>query len=116
MSDTRPDLSSLIAAVRTELEQADAAVRASHKTALFRLSGLELELNFVVKTSDSVKGGFDLKVVSLGSSLGSASEEVQRVKVKFDVDRNALQQQVLGTRFSDEDGVGPQPASITPIK
>ena len=116
MRDGRPDLRSLISAIRTELEQADAAARAARKDTLFRLAGLELELNFIVKTTDTVKGGFDLKIVSLGSQIGASSEEVQKVRVRFDVAKGAFEQGVLGTRYSDEAGEGPRAQSVVPLK
>ena len=58
-------------------------MRTAGKQALFQLSSMELELNFVVKSSSEVKGGFDLKIVSLGSKLAEAGEEVQKITVKF---------------------------------
>lgn len=102
MSDPALDLSALIIAVRSELENADIRLRTEDKPALFRLSSMELELNFVVKKTDEVKGGFDLKIVSLGSKIAEASEEVQKIKIKFDVPQEIKRAEVLGSRFFDE--------------
>jgi hypothetical protein len=56
VSERTLDLSTLIFAVREELEKADAQLRAAAKPTLFQLSSMELELNFVVQTSSEVGG------------------------------------------------------------
>ena len=115
MSEPTIDLSALIIAVRSELENADLQLRIAEKPTLFRLSSIELELNFVVKTTDEVKGGFDLKIVSLGSKLADASETVQKVKVRFEVPHEVKRSETPGSRFYDEsDPVRRDPRSVTP--
>lgn len=117
MSEPTLDLSALILGVRKELEKADVQMRVAGKPTLFQLSSMELELHFVVKTSSEVKGGFDLKIVSLGSKLAEAGEEVQKVKVKFEVPPEAIKAQVTGSRFFDEGGAkGQRSKPVTPLK
>ena len=101
MAQPTLNLTDLIVAIRSELEDADLTLRAAGKPALFRLTGMELELNFTVTSADSVKGGFDLKIVSLGSKLDHANEEVQKIKIKFDVPRGTADE-VAGGRFDQE--------------
>jgi hypothetical protein len=118
MSDSGLDLSNLIISVRTELENADMQLRNADKPTLFRLSSIELELHFVVKSADEVKGGFDLKIVSLGSKLAEASEEVQKIKVKFEVPQDVRKSEVMGSRFFSEESPSQKrrSKSITPLE
>jgi hypothetical protein len=92
------NLKELVSAIRSELEQIDQARIMDEKPPLFQLTNLELELNFTVVENDSVKGGFDLKVISLGSDLGSSTQEVQKVILKFEVPAEARTSHVLGVR------------------
>lgn len=87
------NLAELITTIRDELEQLDKNRVAVGREALFRLSSLELELNFVVEENSAAKGGIDLKVVSLGADLGVRREQVQKVVLKYEVPTNNL----LGT-------------------
>ena len=111
------DLSDLVFTVRNELEAADLRLRNAEKPTLFRLASMELELNFVVKSSDEVKGGFDLKIISLGSKLADANEKVQKIKIKFEVPPEVKRSELPGSRFF---GQGKEHASeagpITPLE
>jgi hypothetical protein len=116
MAQTTLNLTDLIVAVRSELENADLTLRAARKPALFRLTGMELQLNFTVTSADSVKGGFDLKIVALGSKLDHASEEVQKIKIKFDVPRGTADE-VAGGRFDQEPSLPrTRDRSVRPLK
>lgn len=114
MSKPSLDLSTLIVAVREELEKADAQLRAAAKPTLFQLSSMELELNFVVKTSSEVGGKFDLKIISLGSKLAESGEEVQKITVRFDASDQAIRAKLPGSRFYDQDE--PQDQDVRPVK
>src|SRR3569623_152948 len=109
------DLSALIFAVRLELEAADLRLRSAQKPTLFRLSSMELELNFVVKSSDEVKGGFDLKVISLGSKIADANETAQKIKIRFEVPPEVKRSELPGTRFFSREDAG-NTGSITPLE
>ncbi len=117
MPEATLNISTLILEVRKELEKADLQMRTAGKQALFQLSSMELELNFVVKTSSEVKGGFDLKIVSLGSKLAEAGEEVQKITVKFDASDEAIRSKLPGTRgFNEDKPRGRDPKPVTPLK
>ncbi|HEV2705542.1 MAG TPA: trypco2 family protein [Pyrinomonadaceae bacterium] len=98
MANMNINLKELVSAIRSELEQIDQARIMDAKPPLFHLTNLELELNFTVVENDSQKAGFDLKVVSLGSDLGTSSQEVQKVILKFEVPAEAKTSTVLGVR------------------
>jgi hypothetical protein len=115
MPEPTLDLSTLILAVRSELENADLQLRSKAKPTLFLLSSMELEIHFVVKTTDEIKGGFDLKIVSLGSKLADSNETVQKIKVKWEVSEEAKSLKTLGVRHYDEDApVRGDARSVTP--
>lgn len=92
------NLSQLVSVIREELEELDLARALADKPALFQLSKMDLELAFTVVEDDSVKGGFDLKVISLGGQTAVRSEQVQRVKLSFEVPTQAIELGVPGTR------------------
>jgi hypothetical protein len=92
----RLNLVDLVTSIRDELEQADKARLVSGKAALFQLSGLELELNFVVSETAGAKGGFDIKVLSVGGDVSVRTEEVHKVKLTFEIPDEA--KTVLGAR------------------
>jgi hypothetical protein len=85
VGELKLNLAELVTAIRDELEQLDKKRNESGREALFRLSSLELELNFIVQESNSAKGGFDIKVVSLGADLGIRTEQIQKVVLKYEV-------------------------------
>lgn len=92
------NLADLVEAVRDELEALDSKRQAVEKPALLQLAGLELELHFVVGEDRRREGGVDLKVVTVGAAKEMRSEQVQRVVVRFDVDPDARQRGVIGSR------------------
>lgn len=102
MEDRNINLKELVLAIRDELEQLDQARIMAKKAPLFHLTNLELELNFTVVASDSIKGGFDLKVISFGGSTGTKTEEVQKVILKFEVPAAPGAPPVLGGRAHGE--------------
>jgi len=73
-----------VAAIRSELEELDRTRREANKQALLALNSVELELNFTVSKGTSLKPGINLKIVSFGGSRDVKSEEVQKVRMRFD--------------------------------
>jgi hypothetical protein len=98
MSALKNDLVGIVSHVRDQLEELDRQRQDAGKEALFQLSALELEFHFAVIEDTSAKGGFDLKIVSLGGSTDLKAEEVQKVRIKFDVASEASTAGRLGTR------------------
>lgn len=74
-------VSALIAHIRSELVKAETERRERGDDPLLELQQVEIEVNFLVETSDAVKGGFDLKVITLGSENQLRREDVQKVKI-----------------------------------
>jgi hypothetical protein len=116
MSEPSLDLTTLISTVRSELERSDLSLRAAGKPALFVVDSLELELSFVVKENEALKGGFDLKIVSLGSTLGSGREEVQKIKIKFRVPPEVRETQPPGYRHYDTTAGGLALERVEPLE
>jgi len=98
------DLQSLIGAIRKGLEEVDSDLKSRSREALFDLESMELELKFVVSESDTLKGGFDLKVVSLGASSGIKSDTVQTVRLTYSLSKSAAAGLVPGARAHSASG------------
>jgi hypothetical protein len=109
VSELKLNLIELVSAIRDELEQLDKARTEAGRQALFHLSAMELELNFIVEENSSAKGGFDIKVVSLGGDVGIRTEQIQKAVLKFNVPPSA--KYVLGSQvynfLKDKDKVPP---------
>jgi hypothetical protein len=84
----RLTISNLVAAVRDELDKIEAERQAAARKPLFRLSKMEINVQFVVTVDETVKGGFDLKVVSVGGEREASSERTQSVTLTYDVLQN----------------------------
>ena len=91
-------LDELVLAVRRELANLERKEIESGIAPLFQLDELELEINFSVVHSKDGHGGFDLKVVSLGGSMGLQSSETQRVTLRYQVDKGAIGAKEPGSR------------------
>jgi hypothetical protein len=85
MAQPKLNLEQLVTMIRDELERVDSAQQKAKRGALFRLSGLEVELSVVVEENTSAKGGFDIKVLSLGAETGVRTEQIQKILLKYDV-------------------------------
>lgn len=92
-------LKELIIQVRNSLEAVDNERQLDERPALFELESLELEVKFTVGETDVVKGGFDIKIVAIGSEGSVRSEEVQTLRLKYRVATFAENTQLPGTRF-----------------
>ena len=77
------NLKELIKYVRDELESIDAQRQEEGKEALLQLSEMELDLNFVVRSKDNLKGKFDLKILAFGAEDSVEREQVQRIRLNF---------------------------------
>ncbi|HQR35751.1 MAG TPA: hypothetical protein PLK30_23635 [Blastocatellia bacterium] len=64
------EISQLIQKVKQELEAADQQREADGKAALFRAETFQLEVNFVVKETDSAKASGNFEVVTVGGQTG----------------------------------------------
>lgn len=97
-------VSALIAQIRAELVKAETERRARREDPLLELQQVEIEVNFLVESSDVVKGGFDLKVVTFGGENQLRREDVQKVKIilgRFAGGRGPAPE---GSRFRDRFG------------
>lgn len=98
----KANLTDVISKIRDELVSLDAKRREQGREALFELTEAEIEINFVVETSDAIKGGFDLKVISLGTEDHYKGKEIQKIKIKLSPATNENQLAPLGSRFRTE--------------
>lgn len=92
-------LKQLIVQVRDSLESVDSERQAEGRAPLFELESLELEIKFTVNEGEATKGGFDIKVVSLGTENSVRSEEVQTLRLTYRVASHAAHSHLPGTRF-----------------
>lgn len=104
MNETKSiGLGELVTAIRNELDQVETSLFSGDREPILGLEGMELTVKFVVKEDSKVKGGFDLKVVALGSQLGESSESVQEITLTYKVLPEA--EGAPGTRaYPDEKG------------
>jgi hypothetical protein len=95
VSDFSEDLSieALVTAVSEQLLRSQSARLAAGRPAVFEVSDLTLEISFVVTTSKSGGGGFDLKVIKADGALKYDTESVQKVTLKL----NAVPSQKLAS-------------------
>lgn len=92
-------LSELIEHVRNELVAADLKRQEEGRESLLELDQLQIEIHFVVTSTDKVKGGFDLKVLSLGGEDEYREEEVQTVRVTLKKATGESESGPAGSRF-----------------
>ena len=107
MATTRTDLEELLGEIRRKLEDSERARIAEDRVPLLQLAELEIHLKFVVSERSDDKGGFDLKVVSLGQNLTLSKEEVQEIILRFHVPENRSRKGVIGARHYDEKSAAP---------
>jgi hypothetical protein len=72
-------ISSLVEKVRTELRQAEDARINAQESSLFLLERVDLEINYVIKLSDTATAGIKLEPVTVGGQTETSSEKVQKV-------------------------------------
>jgi hypothetical protein len=76
-------LSSVIGQIRSELISLDQERRSSRGSPLFEIDEVSIELKFIVRTDDSGRWKFDLKVISYEDLTDLATEKVHTITVKM---------------------------------
>jgi hypothetical protein len=102
----RSNLKQLVTEIRAALEEVDSERRSSGKPALFELETLELEIKFTVTESDTTKGGFDIKIITLGSEGNIRGEAIQGLRLSYRVATSAVGADLPGTRFHSSSSKG----------
>jgi hypothetical protein len=98
MPGPKIDLASFVTAVREGLESTEQDMTMTNRSPLFELESFELEVHFVMSSSETDERGFDLKVISLGLESESKSEEVHTLKLKYKVPQKAIDEHIPGAR------------------
>lgn len=98
--DTRLGVKELIEKVRGELIELDRKRIEANEAHLFELKDFELEVNFVVKESNTQKGAFDFKVVTVGGEAGFSSEQTQKIVLRM----TAIKEMELQAEPTNEGG------------
>jgi hypothetical protein len=78
-------ISQLVTAVRDELDKIELERNVRGRLPMFQLSKMEIEVQFVVKVDETVKGGFDLQVFSVGGKRAAGTEKTQVVTLSYDL-------------------------------
>jgi len=81
-------LKELVQEIRRQLEELDSERIEEGADPLLLLETVSLELKFTVAESAAGKGGFDLKIVTVGSEKQDRTEAVQTVSIQYRVDPN----------------------------
>lgn len=76
-------LKELIEKARDELMELDAQARSGERTPSLRVEEVVVELNVIIEESSEGKGGFDLKVITAGTSISRDDTQVQKVTVRL---------------------------------
>ncbi|MGH9494374.1 MAG: trypco2 family protein, partial [Candidatus Sulfotelmatobacter sp.] len=71
--------------VRSEMENIETWRQSNGKAALFELKDFELEISFVVKRSNKVKGDLEAEVVTVGGESEHSKEATQKVVLHMGV-------------------------------
>jgi hypothetical protein len=69
----------LIRRVQDELVESQIQRESEGMTALFEVESLTVEVNFVVSASSTGKGGFDLKILTLGGENLYKEDQVHKI-------------------------------------
>lgn len=78
-SDKPLFIGELIRQVQNELVESQSQREAEGKSAIFEVESLTIEVNFVVSASSTGKGGFDLKILTLGGEKMYKDEQVHKI-------------------------------------
>jgi hypothetical protein len=70
---------SLIDKVRMELHKAEELRKAQQSDALFQIETFDLEVNFVIKSSETGDGGVKVEPVTIGGKSEIATEKIQKI-------------------------------------
>ncbi len=83
------NIKNLVTSLRQQLIEVDSERIMEGGAPLLELEKIELEVNVTVTESTDAKGGFDIKVLTLGGGESESKSEVHRVKVVYRVDDEA---------------------------
>ena len=78
------DIADLLFEIRSELIEAENRMKKAGRTALFVTKKLDLELSFVVEESVSGKGGFDIRIVTLGAEKDYSTAKIQKIRLQLE--------------------------------
>ena len=82
-SDKPLFIGELIRQVQRELIESQSQRESEGQTALFEVESLTVEAHFVVSNSTTSKGGFDLKIITLGGEKAYKEEQVHKISLKL---------------------------------
>lgn len=77
-------IADLLFEIRSELIEAENRMKKAGRTALFVTKKLDLELSFVVEESVSGKGGFDIRIVTLGAEKDYSTAKIQKIRLQLE--------------------------------
>lgn len=69
----------LIRQVQNELIESQTQRELEGQSALFEVESLTVEVHFVVSSSSTGKGGFDLKIITLGGEKAYKEEQIHKI-------------------------------------
>jgi hypothetical protein len=76
-------IDTLIEQVKQDLENLDDRRRQQNKAALFIVESFDLEINFVVRESQSGEAGLKYEVVTVGGKSEVNTEKVQKITLRM---------------------------------
>ena len=79
-----PTLQQLISDLRHQLLEAEKVRRSSGEAALFTIGKCDIEVNVVVKNSDTIKGGFSYEVITAERASEYGTEQIQKITLHLD--------------------------------
>jgi hypothetical protein len=87
----------LIEKVKSELIKTEQSRVDAGQAPLFELKDFELEISFVVKTSDKESGKAEFEVVTVGGETEFSSEKIQKIKLHMTAVQPQLRQAASST-------------------
>src|SRR5258708_15458407 len=81
---TSSDIESIIRHVKGELRKSDSIRMANKEAELFHVKTFDLEINFIVRKTNSMDAKVQYEVVTLGSNQEFSNEHVQKISLHFE--------------------------------
>src|SRR6266536_4938277 len=81
--DSELHIDTLIEQVKHDLEAVDEKRLRENKAGLFKVDTFDLEINFVVKHTDSANAQMSYEVVTVGGKSEVSAEKVQKISLHF---------------------------------
>ena len=100
-SKQSPSLQQLIGDLRRQLLEAENARRSSGESALFKVGKCDVEVNVVVKNSDTTKGSFSYEVITAERANEYSVEQIQKITLHLD----AVEQRQVAIPPSDPSSI-----------